>query len=238
MMITSKITMDLAGQGSIPTVEMMQDDRYSRNLELSLYADGAAWAIPEGASAVVRFMKPDGTGGAYDALPDGTAACAFSGNVLTAALAPQVCTAAGLVRLTVALMLGDAQLNTFTVELRVNRNPGLEAQSEDYVKIAGTLADSGWLPNMYLGTDDEGNVVAMDAVLPDVVTVADDGYTDLAGLRQATGIKLEREGQTVTVTTTVQGGLSHTDVVTLDDNDYPVKVISDGVECTVSWEGF
>lgn len=238
MIITSKITMDLVRQGGIPAVEVMQDDRYSRNLELSLYADGTAWTIPEKASAVVRFMKPDGTGGAYDSLPDGTAACSFTENVLAVALAPQVCTAPGLVRLTVALSREEIQLNTFTVELRVNKNPGLETHSEDYVKIAGTLADSGWMPNMYLGTDEEGNVVAMDAVLPDVVTVAEDGYTDLTGLRQATNIAAVREGQTITVTTTVQGNVTHTDVITLNDDDYPVCVVSDGVECAVSWEGF
>lgn len=248
MIITHKINMDLSRVGISSSISVMQDDRYSRNLEYTLTENGAAWAIPDGATALIRYLKPDGTGGNYDALEDGTAAYTAEGNVLTVALAPQVCTVPGKVLLTVAVISGEAYLHTFTVTLMVQRNPGLAVSSENYFRISGALADSGWTPNMYLGTDENGNVVAVEipdgaglteeqAAKLDTITLSD-GYTDISGLRQATDITAVRDGQTITITTTVQGDVTHTDVVTLDDNDYPIKVVSDGVECTVSWEGF
>ena len=83
MIITSKIEMDLALSGQTPEVEAVQDDKYSRNLEVSLLAAGTPWEVPAGTYAVVRYMKPDGTGGSYDTLPDGSAACSISGSAIS-----------------------------------------------------------------------------------------------------------------------------------------------------------
>ena len=111
-------------------------------------------------TAQIFFSKPDGTGGAYDKLPDGSAAYANSGNEITVKLAPQVCTVPGDVRLAVALIDGDETLHTFVITLKVHKKPGLQAVSENYFKIAGSVADAGWDANMYLGTDDTGKVVS------------------------------------------------------------------------------
>lgn len=275
MIVTQKIEMDLAHRWITPAVSVMQDDKYSRDLEFTLAQNGQAWAVPEGATAVIRYRKPDGTGGNYDLMPDGSAAYTIAGNSVTVKLAPQVLTVPGAVKLTVGLIQGESQLHTFTVEILVQANPGLQVTSENYFKVAGALADSGWEPNMYLGTDENGNVVAkaapaggggtgmteeqaaqleantaaitkleadVQANRDDIdaipVTVAGDGYTDITGLRQPTSIRVVRSGLTVTVTTTLEGGGTHTDAITLDDNDYPLTVVSDGVECAVSWEGF
>lgn len=72
----------------------------------------------------------------------------------------------------------------------------------------------------------------------DTITVTEDGYTDISGLRKATAIAVVKEEQTVTVTQTLQGDVTSTSVITLDDNDFPVAIVTDGVECAVSWEGF
>ena len=163
MIITHKITMDLTRRRVLPMVEAVQDDKYSRNLEFTLLADGEAWEVPEGTTAVVRFAKADGTGGNYDTLPDGSAAYTINGNVVTVALAPQVCTAPGPVRLAVGLINDAQEINTFDVCVHVWPNPGLEVTSEGYYQVIGALAASGWEPNMYLGTDAEGNVAAVEA---------------------------------------------------------------------------
>lgn len=163
MIVTSKISMDLYRRGVTPRVDTVQDDKYSRNVEIALYAGGVALEMPEDTTALVRFAKPDSTGGTYDALPDGTAACSIGGNVVTVALAPQVCTTPGIVRLVVALISGDTQLHTFLFNVDVQPNPGLQVTSEGYYKVTGALADSGWEPNTYLGTDEDGNVVALPA---------------------------------------------------------------------------
>lgn len=162
MIITTKIKTDFVLQGPGEQVHAVQDDKYSRNLEISLFAGGVAVA-PEGdVSVLVRYVKPDGTGGEYDTLPDGTAACSLNGNVLTVALAPQVLTVAGRVRLSVALISAAAELHTFSIPVHVAANPKLQATSEDYYKVTGILASSGWTPNAIMGTDDQGRVCIIE----------------------------------------------------------------------------
>ena len=70
------------------------------------------------------------------------------------------------------------------------------------------------------------------------VTVDDDGYTDITGLRQITDVSVVKDEDTITVIITLQGNEVITSEITLDDNGYPSKIVTDSVECTVSWEGF
>ena len=164
MIVTHKLSpMDLTCRGVTQRIDVVQDDRYSRNLEFTLTQNGEAWPIPEGAAAVIRFQKSDGTGGNYDTLPDGSLAYSFSGNVLTVALAPQVCTVPGLVLLAVGLLYGDAEINTFTVHIVVQPNPGIDAASEDYTNMRSYIKSFGWPANMYLCADENGNVSARSA---------------------------------------------------------------------------
>lgn len=163
MIITHKLqSMDLAHKQNTSRIDVVQDDKYSRDVEFTLTENGVAWQIPDGTTAIVRYKKPDGTGGNYDALPDGSTAYQINGNVLTVALAPQVCTVSGSVQLSVGLIQGSAEINTFAVNIVVHPNPGTEYQSEDYIKLSGAVPNSGWTPNMYLGTDESGNVVAKE----------------------------------------------------------------------------
>lgn len=163
MNTTHQLSMDLAKRGAAPRVDAVQDDRYSRNLQFLLYESGQTWQIPASATAVVRYRKPDGTGGEYDLLPNGSTAYSISGNSLTVALAPQVCTVPGIVQLSVCLRSGESEISTFAVFVNVERKPGFSAESEDYHKLQGILPSSGWTPNMYLGTDAQGNVVEKSA---------------------------------------------------------------------------
>lgn len=136
MIITHKVDMDLQEPGQLSRVYAVQDDRYCRNLELTLYSGLVPWTVPEGAQAVVRYRKSDGTGGEYNVLPDGSSAWAAESNVLTVALAPQVLTVPGTVMLSVALLKGDAQLTSFGVCVVVK--PAVRediAESEDYVNL-------------------------------------------------------------------------------------------------------
>jgi hypothetical protein len=94
-----------------------------------------------------------------------------------------------------------------------------EALSEAGKKVAG----SGWNPDKHLGTDEHGNVVEKEA--------------------PATGdipknVKAVKEGNTVTLTYTMESGKPHTDVITFGDDEYPTSIVADGVEIPISWEGF
>ena len=148
MIITHNITMDLACRGQVPSIDAVQDDRYCRNVALTLTAGGEAWTPPEGASVIVRYSKADGCGGEYDTLPDGTTAWSVSGNVVTVALAPQVLTVQGAVSVTVGFISGDRELYTFLFLVNVGPNAGAQtAASEDYFSIRSFLPQpSGAVP--------------------------------------------------------------------------------------------
>ncbi len=139
MIATSKIKMDLANSQGRINIDTVQDDRCSRCLQISLYTGGTAFVPPENTAVVVHYTKPDGTGGSYDTLPDGTTAWNISGNTVTVMLAPQVCTVSGPVELTVSLLWGGAQLSCFGIRLQVHPRAGSFAKSQDYIRIAGLL---------------------------------------------------------------------------------------------------
>ena len=163
MIITHKLKpMDLAQKQNTGRVDVVQGDKYSRNIEFTFMYNGSAWQIPDGTTAIVRYKKPDATGGNYDTLPDGSTAYQINGNVLTVCLAPQVCTVPGIVQLSVGLIQGSAEINTFSINIVVQPNPGAIYQSEDYIRLSGAVPNSGWSPNMYLGTDESGNVVVKE----------------------------------------------------------------------------
>lgn len=146
MIITHKIKMDLLEPGQMPRLHAVQDDQYSRNLEMSLYSGGAEWEIPEEVTVVIRYCKPDGTGGEYNLLPDDSTAWTAEGNVLTIALAPQVMTVPGMVTLSAVLVSGEKQISTFTVCLNVKPAvKGILTHSENYVRLL-TLGTVETLP--------------------------------------------------------------------------------------------
>lgn len=74
------------------------------------------------------------------------------------------------------------------------------------------------------------------AALP--ISVAGDGYTDISGMRKLTHVQTVKDGQIITITTTLQGGKTHIDTITLDEYDRPISGTSDGTAWTSGWEGF
>lgn len=155
MITTSKLTMDLNRCATVPVIHAVQDDRYSRNIELTLLADGAAWQIPESLAVRIRYSKPDGTGGDYDTLPDGSCAWSVKGNVLTLALAPQVLTVPGPVRLAVILTREHVKISTFAVIVKVSRAVYAHIRdSEDYFPGGDSFSEpeSTDLPRVFFGS--------------------------------------------------------------------------------------
>ena len=86
MKIISKLKMDLLRQEPPQLIPAVREDSHARALEIALLHGGRAWPLPHGVRAVVRYAKADGTGGAYDTLPDGTDAWRAEGNLLTIVL--------------------------------------------------------------------------------------------------------------------------------------------------------
>jgi hypothetical protein len=65
-----------------------------------------------------------------------------------------------------------------------------------------------------------------------------DGYTDLVGLRQVTAVSVTQADNTISVLLTYEGDVTSNSIIALDENGRPSKIVTDGVECNVTWTGF
>lgn len=140
MVVTKKLTLDLARKTILGTVDAVRGDS-AIALELTLLCDGAPWVIPADASVMLRYCQGD-AGGEYDTLPDGTAAWQISGNVLTVRLAPQVCSAAGKTDFQVAVFQGTNQISTFRMVVEVEPEVSGSDQPEAYTNLAQWLKEN------------------------------------------------------------------------------------------------
>lgn len=102
MIVTYKITSDLCRRGLAPLLYAVQDDGDSRQVEITLTADGKPWEIPHGATAEICYRKADGTKAAYSQLPGGDA-YTISDNIVTVTISNQALDTAGTVQMQVLL---------------------------------------------------------------------------------------------------------------------------------------
>ena len=133
MIIKNKLKIDLVWRGVTPLLDAIQNDANARSVEISLLENGSAWTVPSGVSASVSYVKPDGTSGLYDRLPNGVSAVEISGSTIRFTMAPQMLTVPGLVRAVVVLIKDTEQLSTFPLDVHVIAQPGAGAEkSENY----------------------------------------------------------------------------------------------------------
>lgn len=168
MIVTHDITIDLQNRKGVPRVDATQDDRYTRDIAITLMSGAEPWKFPSDAVTVIRYSKSDGVGGVYDTMPDGTAAWHAEGNVLTLALAPQVLTVPGAVMLSATVSQGEEILHIFSVAIQVL--PKVEAfttESVNYYNVAAFLPGPVTaLKGQFLRVaevDDRGRVLAVEA---------------------------------------------------------------------------
>jgi hypothetical protein len=133
MMTIHKLTVDLQKKGELQRMDVVQGDAGVRYVELTLCSDGEPWEIPAQTQLAVRYLKPDGTTGIYDRMPDGMPCFSFSGNAVTVKLAPQMLTCAGAVQTQVELSLNDCRIATFTFLIVVEQAVAMDKESGDYV---------------------------------------------------------------------------------------------------------
>lgn len=156
MIITHKIGMDLATRNIKPRVDVVQGDKLSRVLEVTLYDSGTAFYVPEGASVMMRYRKPDRTGGSYDTLPDGTQAWSAERNVVRFTLAPQMLTVPGRVEAQMEFILGESSIGTFSILFMVEEDPSAGVmESKDYLNMLSWMNDR--LEDMLSDARDSGD---------------------------------------------------------------------------------
>lgn len=92
--VKQAVQLSMTLNGVPPTLHMVQGDSNSRTIVATLWDGAQLYSIPAGAAIMVRFRKPDGTGGLYDAT-EGGSKVSYAGSIVTAPVATQMLAVAG-----------------------------------------------------------------------------------------------------------------------------------------------
>lgn len=92
--VKQAVQLSMTLNGVPPTLHMVQGDTNSRTIVATLWNGAQLYSIPAGAAIMVRFRKPDGTGGLYDATEGGNKV-SYAGSIVTAPVATQMLAVAG-----------------------------------------------------------------------------------------------------------------------------------------------
>lgn len=139
LIIKHKLKMELTGKEPTAYVEVMQYDQFSRVIEIAMQENGIPAKLPETCRAVAHYWKPDGKDGIYDTMPDGEQAWYIEEGIVGISLVPEICTAAGKVKLVLELLDGQTVLFSFPVEVWVKKNPKIKEKSSSYHHVTGFL---------------------------------------------------------------------------------------------------
>ncbi len=169
MIVTHKISMNLDGMDQEQCLQIMQYDENSRVLEMSLYENGAPWSIPEGVMVALQYLKPDGSGGSYDTLEDGSPAWHWEENVVSVHLASVLSDTAGVVHCTLVLRQNEAVLHSFSVGLLVKPSlsgGGTAGGSGGSCILGGVRAQVGELLRV-AAVNAAGGITALETMSPE-----------------------------------------------------------------------
>lgn len=141
MNINQTVALNLSESIAPPTLRMAQDDANTRTIKASLWDGAQPFSIPSECVCMVRFGKPDGTGGLYDTT-EGGQKVSYSGNVVTAPVAAQMLAVAGAVKAQIDIYGGGEKqqaekLATFRFRVEVEPSAYADAKiiSSDYYNV-------------------------------------------------------------------------------------------------------
>lgn len=128
---THTIHADLLQRGVRPRIDAMQGDSMTRRIEFVLTAGGVPWTPPEGTTAALSYIRPDGVGRVCEKLEDGAETYTICGNIIRMTLLPEVLQVAGDVMAVLQIIRRDDTklISTFPVEIAVEAEPSYIAQS-------------------------------------------------------------------------------------------------------------
>lgn len=154
MEIIQKVDLNLSFLGIPPKISMVQGDSNTRIIQAQLWDGANPYTIPTGSAVMMRFRKPDGTGGLYDKT-EGGQSVTVSGSTVTVPVAAQMLTVAGVVMAEVDIYAaGEDSASAqnlasfaFMVWVAPSVYPDAEIISSDYysvltAEIASVLAAS------------------------------------------------------------------------------------------------
>lgn len=144
MEIIQVVELNLSFRGIPPKISMVQGDSNTRIILAQLWDGANPYTIPTGAAVMVRFRKPDGTGGLYDKT-EGGQSVTVSGSTVTAPVATQMLAVAGTVRAEINIFDASAEGSekaaerlssfSFLVEVTPSVYPDDTIISSDYYNV-------------------------------------------------------------------------------------------------------
>ena len=262
MEIIQKVDLNLSFWGIPPKISMVQGDSNTRIIQAQLWDGANPYTIPTGAAVMMRFCKPDGTGGLYDKTEGGKSVTA-SGSTVTVPVATQMLTVAGVVMAEVDIYAAGEDAASaqnlasfaFLVEVAPSVYPDAEIISSDYysvltAEIASVLAASTNPPkigengNWY--TWDQSSEKYVDTGVSATVTPVPIATAEVAGkVKPSSDFAIAADGTlslykeitlsaSVSPSTVEQGTVVDTVTVSWSTNKPPAAVTVDGVSVDVS----
>lgn len=262
MEIIQKVDLNLSFRGIPPKLSMVQGDSNTRIIQAQLWDGANPYTIPTGSSVMMRFRKPDGTGGLYDKT-EGGQSVTVSGSTVAVPVATQMLTVAGVVMAEVDIYAageGAASAQNlasfaFMVEVAPSVYPDAEIISSDYysvltAEIASVLAASTNPPkigengNWYTWDQSSGKYV--DTGVSATTTPVPIATTEVAGkVKPSSDFDIATDGTlslykeitlsaSVSPSTVEQGTVVATVTVSWSTNKPPAAVTVDGVSVDVS----
>ena len=262
MEIIQKVDLNLSFWGVPPKISMVQGDSNTRIIQAQLWDGANPYTIPTGAAVMMRFCKPDGTGGLYDKTESGQS-ITVSGSTVTAPVATQMLTVAGGVMAEVDIYAAGEDAASaqnlasfaFLVEVAPSVYPDAEIISSDYysvltAEIASVLAASTNPPkigengNWY--TWDQSSEKYVDTGVSATTTPVPIATTEVAGkVKPSSDFDIAADGTlslykeitlsaSVSPSTVEQGTVVATVTVSWSTNKPPAAVTVDGVSVDVS----
>ena len=262
MEIIQKVDLNLSFRGIPPKISMVQGDSNTRIIQAQLWDGANPYTIPTGAAVMVRFRKPDGTGGLYDKT-EGGQSVTVSGSTVTVPVATQMLTVAGVVMAEVDIYAAGEDAASaqnlasfaFLVEVAPSVYPDAEIISSDYysvltAEIASVLAASTNPPkigengNWY--TWDQSSEKYVDTGVSATTTPVPIATTEVAGkVKPSSDFDIAADGTlslykeitlsaSVSPSTVEQGTVVATVTVSWSTNKPPAAVTVDGVSVDVS----
>ena len=262
MEIIQKVDLNLSFWGIPPKISMVQGDSNTRIIQAQLWDGANPYTIPTGAAVMMRFCKPDGTGGLYDKTESGQSITA-SGSTVTVPVATQMLTVAGGVMAEVDIYAAGEDAASaqnlasfaFLVEVAPSVYPDAEIISSDYysvltAEIASVLAANTHPPqigengNWYIWDQTNGEYVdSGTSAKPEEVPLAT--YEVPGKVMPSSDFDIAADGTlslykeitlsaSVSPSTVEQGTVVATVTVSWSTNKPPASVTVDGVSVDVS----
>ena len=146
MLENTNITLNLQSPNVATVVYAVQNDRDARHITAQLLDGSAPWTPTQWAHAVIRYLKPDGTGGFYDTDENDNAAVTITGSTANLTLVEQTMTVPGDVYMQLNFYEGTGhRLTTFAWILRVQPSVLSDATivSSDYYNVLTAAIAAG-----------------------------------------------------------------------------------------------